>query len=129
MAEFNFNRIRLSIINILRENPTLNRCDIYTLSRSVPSFYTLLCKEVYGVHENYRPNFNRAVQLHRKINANSNFVDSILELDLNVVEKENENEIDYDFAFVSYSTEENKDKIEPNINEIKVLKEIKIFFK
>jgi hypothetical protein len=114
MAEFNFNRIRLSIINILRENPTF--------SRAVPSLYTLLCKEVYGVSENYGPNFNRAVQLHRKINANSNFVDRILELDLNVVEKKNEKEIDYDFAFVSYSTEENKDKIEPNINEIKSIK-------
>lgn len=125
MTDLDFNQIRLSIINILRENQTLDRHGIHTFSRSVPSFYTLLSKEVYGVYENYGPNFNRAVKLHRKINANSSFVERILELDLNNLEKEND--IDYDFAFVSYSPEESEDEIDLNVNKIKVIKEMKYF--
>jgi hypothetical protein len=120
MSELNFDQIKISIANILRDNPSLDRLGIHTFSRLVPSFYTLLCKEVYGIYENYGPNYNRAVQLHRKITANSSFVRRILDLDLNQLE--NPSEIDYDFSFVSYSTERNKDNTGASKNEIKVIK-------
>ena len=89
----------------MRENPKLDRNGILTFSRTVPSFYTLLCKEVYGVYENSGVYYNRARALHRKITTDDKFVQEMINYDLNRNDDEDNNELGYDFVFVNYSHE------------------------
>ena len=54
-----------------------------TFSRHVPSFYTILCVEIYGKYKNSGPLFNKAMNLYRKILGDTQFVNEIKYLDLN----------------------------------------------
>ncbi len=127
MSELEFKRLKMAIIKILRENSTLDRSDINSFSRTVPSFYTLLCKEIYGTYENIGNYYNKARALHRKITANQSFVQEILKYDLstNIIEENSDND-DYDFVFVSYENVSSKSKSEKS--DIKVRKSEKYNF-
>ena len=73
------------------------------------------------MYENSWPNFNRAVSL--KISQNQNFVQKILNIDINQIAENGTDEAENgnDFCFVKYWQEENKEKHSQDNKPLKVI--------
>jgi hypothetical protein len=70
--------VKKKIIKMLRENTQIQQQSVDTFSRHVPSFYTVLCVEIYGKYANSGLFFNKAIDFYRKIIGDTQFVTEII---------------------------------------------------
>ena len=82
----------MHVRKMLKINDQVDESGVESFSRSMPSFYPLLCIEIYGKYENSGEYFNKAMNLYRKITGNDLLLEEIKSLDMSKTDSEYEDE-------------------------------------